>query len=408
MNRKGYSSAFISMPLAAGLATESLADHINQRIRWARGMVQIFRIDNPLKGKGLTFAQRICFLNAMIHFLHGLPRIIFLLAPLPYLFANVYIIFASGIAILAYVLPHMVHSTMTNQQIQGNKRFYFWGVVYETILSWYITLPTLVALIAPKHGKFNVTAKGASNEKEWFDWTVSRPYILLILLNFAGFIYGVYNIIFNPYAEVSTILINLLWVSYNLLVLGAASAVALEAKQVRTSPRVRCAIDARLEIKDNESVDVVIRDFSKEGLGVELPENSKNSNLFELLNEGDCVYVNMDADSRTYRFKAHVRFASSKKLGLALELNGREQNIEYIRCTFACADRWSHSFENMTSDSLIHGIHTLITFGLSGYLKMIKNAPHVFRECLWVVLKLMMFIFSLLPQPLDLSHRKVK
>ncbi|MGN0902482.1 MAG: UDP-forming cellulose synthase catalytic subunit, partial [Succinivibrio sp.] len=361
LNRKGYSSAFISMPLAAGLATESLADHINQRIRWARGMVQIFRIDNPLKGKGLTFAQRICFLNAMIHFLHGLPRIIFLLAPLPYLFANVYIIFASGIAILAYVLPHMVHSTMTNQQIQGNKRFYFWGVVYETILSWYITLPTLVALIAPKHGKFNVTAKGASNEKEWFDWTVSRPYIMLILLNFAGFIYGIYNIIFNPYAEVSTILINLLWVSYNLLVLGAASAVALEAKQVRTSPRVRCAIDARLELKDNESVDVVIRDFSKEGLGVELPENSQNSNLFEILNEGDCVYVNMDADSRTYRFKAHVRFASSKKLGLALELKGREQNIEYIRCTFACADRWSHSFENMTSDSLIHGIHTLIT-----------------------------------------------
>ena len=72
------------MPLAAGLATESLADHINQRIRWARGMVQIFRIDNPLFGKGLTIPQRICFANAMIHFLHGLPRIIFLLTqPLP-------------------------------------------------------------------------------------------------------------------------------------------------------------------------------------------------------------------------------------------------------------------------------------------------------------------------------------
>lgn len=32
------------MPLAAGLATESLADHINQRIRWARGMVQILEL----------------------------------------------------------------------------------------------------------------------------------------------------------------------------------------------------------------------------------------------------------------------------------------------------------------------------------------------------------------------------
>ncbi len=34
-----------------GLATDSLGAHVNQRIRWARGMVQIFRIDNPLLGR---------------------------------------------------------------------------------------------------------------------------------------------------------------------------------------------------------------------------------------------------------------------------------------------------------------------------------------------------------------------
>ena len=118
--------------------------------------------------------------------------------------------------ILSYVLPHMVHSTLTNQRIQGNKRFYFWGVIYETILSWYITVPTLVALISPKHGKFNVTAKGASNEDTYFDWTVSKSYIFLIVLNFLGFIYGVYNIFFDPYAEVGVIIVNLLWVAYNL------------------------------------------------------------------------------------------------------------------------------------------------------------------------------------------------
>ncbi len=54
--------------------------------------MQIFRLDNPLFGKGLTIPQRLCFLNAMIHFLHGLPRIIFLIAPLPFLFANIYVI----------------------------------------------------------------------------------------------------------------------------------------------------------------------------------------------------------------------------------------------------------------------------------------------------------------------------
>jgi cellulose synthase (UDP-forming) len=55
LHRKGWNSAYVRIPQAAGLATESLSAHIGQRIRWARGMAQIFRTDNPLLGKGLTF-----------------------------------------------------------------------------------------------------------------------------------------------------------------------------------------------------------------------------------------------------------------------------------------------------------------------------------------------------------------
>lgn len=58
-----------------------------------------------------------------------------------------------------------------------------------------------------------------------------------------------YRIATDPYAEVWIILINIAWVCYNLLVLGAASAVALERKQVRSSPRVACNIRAQLELK---------------------------------------------------------------------------------------------------------------------------------------------------------------
>ena len=403
LNRKGYSSAFISMPLAAGLATESLADHINQRIRWARGMVQIFRIDNPFTGKGLTLPQRICFANAMIHFLHGIPRIIFLIAPLPYLFFNTYVIFATGLAILSFVLPHMLHSTMTNQRIQGNKRFYFWGVVYETILSWYITVPTLVALISPKHGKFNVTAKGASNEATYFDWSVSKPYVLLIIINFMALVYGIYNIIFNPFCEVSTVVVNLLWVLYNLLILGAASAVALEAKQVRASPRVLCDMKGKLELDNGYVFNVDITDSSKEGLGIRLPIWKKsNKNLCSLFKLDQSLKVHIKHNLEDYVFNAKVKFSSNNKLGLQLELKTKEENIKYIRCTFACADRWSHSFENLHQDTLLHGIHTLVTFGFNGYLKMLNNVPHGLKEILWVMVSSLKFIFSLLPQPLDI------
>lgn len=92
LHRRGWTSAYIRIPQAAGLATESLSAHIGQRIRWARGMVQIFRLDNPLFGKGLKLAQRICYANAMLHFLSGIPRLIFLTAPLAFLLMHAYII----------------------------------------------------------------------------------------------------------------------------------------------------------------------------------------------------------------------------------------------------------------------------------------------------------------------------
>ena len=75
MHRRGWNTAYLALPQAAGLATESLSGHVGQRIRWARGMAQIFRVDNPLFGRGLHWAQRLCYLNAMLHFLYGLSLI---------------------------------------------------------------------------------------------------------------------------------------------------------------------------------------------------------------------------------------------------------------------------------------------------------------------------------------------
>jgi cellulose synthase (UDP-forming) len=68
MQRRGWNTAYINLPQAAGLATESLAAHIGQRIRWARGMVQIPRMENPLFASGVTLSQRLCYFNATTHF----------------------------------------------------------------------------------------------------------------------------------------------------------------------------------------------------------------------------------------------------------------------------------------------------------------------------------------------------
>ena len=123
MQFHGWNTAYLNIPQAAGLATESLSSHVGQRIRWARGMVQILRVDNPLTRPGLKFSQRICYFNAMIHFLYAVPRLIFLVSPLVYLLFGHLNIRGYSLTILAYALPHIVLSTMSNSRIQGKYRY---------------------------------------------------------------------------------------------------------------------------------------------------------------------------------------------------------------------------------------------------------------------------------------------
>src|SRR5690606_15175639 len=113
MNRAGYNTAYLAIPQAAGLATESLSGHIGQRVRWARGMAQICRLDNPLFGPGLSLGQRLCYLNAMMHFFYGLPRLVFLTAPLAYLLLDAHVFQATAFLIAAYALPHLFHASVT-------------------------------------------------------------------------------------------------------------------------------------------------------------------------------------------------------------------------------------------------------------------------------------------------------
>ena len=134
--RLGWKSAFLDIPLAAGLATERLVVHVIQRTRWARGMTQIFRVDNPLFGRGLTFQQRLCYLSAMLYYQFALPRVVFVTAPLAYLLFNLNIIYSSASLIVSYALPHLFLAIYVGSRMNGRYRYSFWGEIYDIVLAF--------------------------------------------------------------------------------------------------------------------------------------------------------------------------------------------------------------------------------------------------------------------------------
>ena len=241
LHRRGWDSAYLKLPLAAGLATERLALHIGQRIRWARGMIQILRIDNPLFGRGLTIGQRICYLQAMGHFLFALPRLVFLTSPLAYLLLGQNIIAASPLAITAYALPHIFHSVATNSRVQQQWRHSFWSEIYETVLALFLVRVTLVTIASPRRGKFNVTAKGGLLENGFFDLSAVYPNLVLAFLLSAGVIRGIVGLFLVDRGQTlifQALLLNTIWATLMLLIVLAALAVGRETRQIRSRARI--------------------------------------------------------------------------------------------------------------------------------------------------------------------------
>ncbi|MDM0020206.1 UDP-forming cellulose synthase catalytic subunit [Variovorax saccharolyticus] len=339
IHRKGYNTAYLALPQAAGLATESLSGHVGQRIRWARGMTQIFRVDNPLFGRGLSWPQRLCYINAMLHFLYGLPRLIYLTAPLAYLLFGASVIHASAPMIFAYALPHIFHANLTNSRIQGRFRYLFWNEVYEAVLAWYIFRPTLVALINPKLGSFNVTAKGGLIQEQYFDTQIAKASLFLLALNFIGVGFGLWRLTWVDADNIATVWLNLAWTFYNLMILGACVAAANESRQVRGAHRVTLKVPATLHFADGHSMRCHTSDFSSGGLGIELPAEVALANAAPL-------EVSLYRGETEHRFPATVRFNRGKRMGLQFAPLDFAQERALVQCTTARADIWAARWGN--------------------------------------------------------------
>lgn len=362
LQRQGYSTAYINQPLAAGLATESLSAHIGQRIRWARGMAQIFRLDNPFLGQGLTPAQRICYANAMLHFFFGLPRLVFLTAPMVYLFFEWHVINAGAMLLALYVLPYILQSNIANAHVQGEYRHSFWAEVYETVLAWYVALPTTVALINPRAGKFNVTAKGGLVSEAYFDWTISRPYTLLVILNFSAFAIGLMRLFVWNTDETGTVLLNLVWSFYSMLLLGAAMGVASESRQVRRMHRVSTRLTAALYRANGTVVHCECMDFSMTGLGLRSPGAL-------LLSPHEKVHISLWHDGVEHAFPADVVLNHDDLISVQFGALSREQEIQLVQCTFARPNAWVDWNETHDTDRPLQGLQEIAMMGLQGYKK---------------------------------------
>ncbi|MBF0201491.1 MAG: glycosyltransferase [Desulfamplus sp.] len=287
LHAKGYNSAYFFKPLIIGLTPETFDDFIVQRSRWAQGMIQIFILKNPLFQKGLTIFQKMCYINASFFWFFGFARVIFFLSPLILLFFGLKIYNASIAQVIAYALPHLAGAYLLSNYLFGRYRYPFFSELYESVISFYLLPAIISAIRKPRSPVFKVTPKAVSLKKDFLSH-LAMPFYIMFFLSIAGYAAGLYQWVNTPGPK-DSIVISLLWNTFNLVIVLSCLGVVWEKRQMRKQHRYPAEEDVILQT-DRGETRIPAKTFdlsiSGAGLAVELDAAAVHAKAREKNREG--------------------------------------------------------------------------------------------------------------------------
>lgn len=222
----------------------------------------------------------------------------------------------------------------------------------------------------------------------------------MVILNVLGIGFGLYRLGWGPDDELGSVVVNLLWVFYNLLILGGAVAVAEESKQVRKDHRVVVNIPMSIHLPSGHKVRCDIKDFSLGGLRVELPTSVE---LFS----GHKLDIILQRGEHHFVFPAKVTYSRGKALGLQLEPFTKQQNIDYVQCTFARADVWTKWQNSYQSDKPLMSMLSVFKIGAKGYRNTIAYSPKGVRVIAQFITIISEFLLTFKPKKVNLQSAKL-
>ncbi len=375
---KGWRTMYVNHALVAGLQPESFASFLQQRGRWATGMVQLLVTRNPFLVRGLSFWQRLCYLNSMSYWAFPLVRLVLLLAPLVYLFFGLEIVVTTAEEAFAYMGSYLVVAYMVQNILFSTVRWPFMSEIYEIAQTPYLIRAIAGAVFRPRSASFKVTSKEETiGETRISD--VGRPLIFLFMLMLAGIAALVWR--WNAYPGDRQVLqIVGAWVLFNTLLTAASLRALVEKQQRRVAPRaedlnVPAVIDMTDANGETVAVPCVISNISYSGMGVSIPPRALSRDL-DRPAQGDILNVTPasgNPDAAPGAIACEVQSSGSQDgrlvLGVSFDSDQDREGFQSIATIFnGDSRRWQQIRVHQTSKAkgLIAGFLMLIRLSLAG------------------------------------------
>lgn len=265
IEKKGFVSLAIPDPLASGLSATDLMSLIQQRIRWARGVITTGRKMHIYTSKDLSFAQKMNYWASIWYWYAPLKRIIYIMAPIMYATFGFIIFKCTLPEVLLFWLPMFVSSNISLRLLSGNIRTTKWTGIYETIMCPFMLIPVLMETFGLEMRKFKVTDKGDHAGVKERHYMHLIPFAILTVLSVIGII-RCFIVIFGsssmgPIVVLFWLLLNLYYIIMSMLFIDGR---VLYRHSERMPLRERCEITINGTVRE-----AMTRDVSEGGVAVE-------------------------------------------------------------------------------------------------------------------------------------------
>ena len=288
---KGYICYAINEVLASGLSPTDLKSLINQRIRWARGVISTNRKLHVFLNKDLTFAQKCNYWASEWYWYAPLKRLIYFMSPILYAVFGYMVVKCTLWQVLLFWLPMYVTSNISLRMLSRNIRTTKWTSIYETVLFPFLLIPVLAETFGITMKTFKVTQKGKTENEAGKNLQYTIPFALLVVLSVIGILNCLRMIL-----ESNTMgpVVVLFWLIVNLFTLMMAMFFVMGRNYLRQSERAQIAVECSLQVGE-ELYQCDTLDISETGVAVRMDSpisiDDKDAISIKLCDGRYCVEV---------------------------------------------------------------------------------------------------------------------
>jgi cellulose synthase (UDP-forming) len=269
LHKRGWRSVYHNESLAFGLSPSNVDQYLSQRLRWARGAMQVWRKEGILFAPGLTLAQRVCYLASVLTYFEGWQKFILYTTPAVVLVSGVVPMTSVTGGYIALFLVWLGLGVWVNQAASRGYARTLWMEEYN-LLRYFIFLRATIGLIIPRPWRLAVTPKVLAGEEK-----VHRkllPQLALAVAAIAAIGYAAVRTLHHPYLAPGALLFNVGWLAAcAALVIRVSWFTTSRMMQRRDQHRFNLPVPVTIRCADGRRRLALAQDLSLNGLKIELP-----------------------------------------------------------------------------------------------------------------------------------------